>query len=816
MVQASEFLNWFNPVPGGQNATPAAIAEARAYAEALQKPTAPGQSGPYQAYGKWSALADALRSGIGGYTQYAANQAERANLGAAAGSIPGLGNTGAAPQASATPSLTSPSGIPPQAEAGETNPNLAARRARFAQELDADPALRQHMLAVSAGENLDPTANLSVMESAMNRADMMGTSLAQEMRHTSQGGYYAGYNPAALNDPGARAIMEKNLQTALGGSNASKFATDNASGNFAAERVAKGMYAPNSAYGGESFLHPQGRDARGHDKYGEWLQSVAGPQANAAPGGAVRTAMAAPAAMTDAGPAAPGAPGVMPVSQPAPQMPTGPAQQMMLGGGGVTMPPAGSGSPSGPAVPPGVQPRGIQSMMPPLPSDEQIRAMYYRGAMAGDPHLQQQAQQLYEQKRQSLQPQIMATPTGHQIAFNPYQGAQDIGIPTKPMMEKFNTKVTGVGEFERPAAYSIDQNGTPFLQRIPIAGPGQAPGQAGAPPAPMGPTPTSSGYTPAGMSAVTPAAAASGGLGMNIGPGGAPTSNSQLFGEQAGPSAAGTMPDLDKASIPELQAWGARREAEQKGLDTASESVWKSRAELHGAAISALKTIPSEMQQLAILQDAYKQPHIPGGPLAEAWSSGRALIKEVFGPKAADEVPASQVIEKTNTALSFKAAGELTSRPALIEVLAAMRANPGLKMTDQSSLYLINLMQQQKAQELQLGHMANEADNPREFISARSKFYQEHPLLSPFTGKPLQTAADFKADLDKTVANSEPHGLGGSFMSKLGGAGQAAPQGAPAAPPAGAPMQIKDDAGYNALPSGASFVGPDGHMRRKP
>jgi hypothetical protein len=778
---------------------------------------------------------------MGGYAMRQAAQAERANLGAAAGSIPGLGNTGAAPQASATPSLTSPSGIPPQAEAGETNPNLAARRARFAQELDADPALRQHMLAVSAGENLDPTANLSVMESAMNRADMMGTSLAQEMRHTSQGGYYAGYNPAALNDPGARAIMEKNLQTALGGSNASRFATDNASGNFAAERVAKGMYAPNSAYGGESFLHPQGTDARGHDKYGEWLQSVAGPQANAAPGGAVRAAMATPAGLPGQATTVQaqtfnptgeqtGGPGMMPVSQPAPQMPSGPAQQMpsgpaqqmMLGGGGVTMPPAGSGSPSGPAVPPGVQPRGIQSMMPPLPSDEQIRAMYYRGAMAGDEHLKMQAQQLYEQKRQSLQPQIMATPTGHQIAFNPYQGAQDIGVPTKPVMEKFNTKVTGVGEFERPAAYSIDQNGTPFLQRIPIAGPGQAPGQAGAPPAPMRPTPTSSGYTPMGMSAVTPAAAASGGLGMNIGPGGAPTSNSQLFGEQAGPSAAGTMPDLDKASIPELQAWGARREAEQKGLDTASETVWKSRAELHGAAISALKTIPSEMQQLAILQDAYKQPHIPGGPLAEAWSSGRALIKEVFGPKAADEVPASQVIEKTNTALSFKVAGELTSRPALIEVLAAMRANPGLKMTDQSSLYLINLMQQQKAQELQLGHMANEADNPREFISARSRFYQEHPLLSPFTGKPLQTAADFKADLDKTVANSEPHGLGGPFMSKLGGAGQAAPQGAPAtpampaAPPSGAPMQIKDDAGYNALPSGASFVGPDGHMRRKP
>jgi hypothetical protein len=37
-----------------------------------------------------------------------------------------------------------------------------------------------------------------------------------------------------------------------------------------------------------------------------------------------------------------------------------------------------------------------------------------------------------------------------------------------------------------------------------------------------------------------------------------------------------------------------------------------------------------------------------------------------------------------------------------------------------------------------------------------------------------------------------------------------------AAPGAGAPTKITDDAGYNALPSGSLFVGPDGKTRRKP
>ena len=38
----------------------------------------------------------------------------------------------------------------------------------------------------------------------------------------------------------------------------------------------------------------------------------------------------------------------------------------------------------------------------------------------------------------------------------------------------------------------------------------------------------------------------------------------------------------------------------------------------------------------------------------------------------------------------------------------------------------------------------------------------------------------------------------------------------PADPPAGKPANIKSDADYNALPSGATFVGPDGKTRRKP
>lgn len=57
------------------------------------------------------------------------------------------------------------------------------------------------------------------------------------------------------------------------------------------------------------------------------------------------------------------------------------------------------------------------------------------------------------------------------------------------------------------------------------------------------------------------------------------------------------------------------------------------------------------------------------------------------------------------------------------------------------------------------------------------------------------------------------------YLSDLGNGlqqGRYQPQPKPGAGDRKGPAQIKDDAGYNALPSGALFVGPDGKTRRKP
>lgn len=160
-------------------------------------------------------------------------------------------------------------------------------RSRFIAELAANPALREKIMAISAGENLDPRSNQAVLESMMNRADMMGTPLAQEARTTGERGYYAGYNPRALNNPNTRAMIEGNLQSVLGGSNVSNYATDNASeGNshFASRRFASGQYTPNlpGPLNGEYYSHPSNATARGFRQYDPWVARVSGPS-NEAP-----------------------------------------------------------------------------------------------------------------------------------------------------------------------------------------------------------------------------------------------------------------------------------------------------------------------------------------------------------------------------------------------------------------------------------------------------------------------------------------------------------------------------------------------------
>jgi hypothetical protein len=174
----------------------------------------------------------------------------------------GYGGQGNVPRSSAQSSGQSsrpPAETTDEAVTGAQEGGLAADRAKFKAEMDANPALRDKVLRIAANEQgKHGQGTQAVIESMMNRASHRGRTLAQEARWTGEGGYYEQGNMGrgALENPEHRKILESSLDKTLAGGNVSDFATDNASQGLAAKRKANQEMEWTKDYGGESFFRP--------------------------------------------------------------------------------------------------------------------------------------------------------------------------------------------------------------------------------------------------------------------------------------------------------------------------------------------------------------------------------------------------------------------------------------------------------------------------------------------------------------------------------------------------------------------------------
>lgn len=161
---------------------------------------------------------------------------------------------------------------------GGGSTNLKDDRARYAKELENNPALLERLLRVAANEQgTNPEGVQAVMESAMNRASVRGTSLAQQLRwHRSEGGYYdeGGMGRAEMADPKKKAILMDALKKVLAGSNVSNYATDNSSGPMADRQTADKSFIYRNKITGETFFAP-GSDEKGLvPKWNEWYERM--------------------------------------------------------------------------------------------------------------------------------------------------------------------------------------------------------------------------------------------------------------------------------------------------------------------------------------------------------------------------------------------------------------------------------------------------------------------------------------------------------------------------------------------------------------
>ena len=192
----------------------------------------------------------------------------------------------AAAAAAASPAAAAAGGAKPAETSSETVSNaqgggLAADRARFQAEMDANPALREKVLRIAANEQgKHGIGTQAVIESMMNRASMKGTSLAAQAKWVGEGGYYAQGNMGrgALENPAHAAILNKSLKGALGGSNVSDYATDNASQGLAARRTANREMNFTKEINGESFYQPGRVSGAGNVKnYAGWRAGLDRP-----------------------------------------------------------------------------------------------------------------------------------------------------------------------------------------------------------------------------------------------------------------------------------------------------------------------------------------------------------------------------------------------------------------------------------------------------------------------------------------------------------------------------------------------------------
>jgi hypothetical protein len=100
----------------------------------------------------------------------------------------------------------------------------------------------------------------------------------------------------------------------------------------------------------------------------------------------------------------------------------------------------------------------------------------------------------------------------------------------------------------------------------------------------------------------------------------------------------------------------------------------------------------------------------------------------------------SEVVSKMNAQLASASAKAMTGRPTQFEFSSWMKNNPGLLTSKEGTTALLNVLHQTTQQELDVGKLARNKKNWENWSDVTDKYYKEHPLISPFTNKPMAAA----------------------------------------------------------------------------
>ena len=160
------------------------------------------------------------------------------------------------------------------------------------------------------------------------------------------------------------------------------------------------------------------------------------------------------------------------------------------------------------------------------------------------------------------------------------------------------------------------------------------------------------------------------------------------------------------------------------------------------AAIDAGANARATERMLVVMKDIVDNhwQDVTSGPGADAMLRLKQLAHATLGMDLGDNAKFSEVYSKLNMQLAALNAKDFTSRPTQFELGAFQRNNPGLSMDKEGNAALLNLKLQQARNERMLSDALirkGVSDDPDKAIAFIDQWNKEHPVISPWDGKPL-------------------------------------------------------------------------------
>ncbi|MDH7790731.1 hypothetical protein [Ochrobactrum sp. AN78] len=145
-----------------------------------------------------------------------------------------------------------------------------------------------------------------------------------------------------------------------------------------------------------------------------------------------------------------------------------------------------------------------------------------------------------------------------------------------------------------------------------------------------------------------------------------------------------------------------------------------------------------ELQSLNLIEDAFNagNGNIATGPGADSVVKAKSIMQNL-GYDVKSLAP-SELVGKLGTQFASTAASGMTSRPTQFDFQTFLKNNPGLALSEKGNRAMIDIYKQQAQQKIDLAHMAQSyKGHTADWNDVVAQYDKEHPIISPFTHKPL-------------------------------------------------------------------------------